>query len=1352
MSLGISQTSLILVIEVPALNVSAQLTFSIKPSQQNHILESIDDVVQVVISEFEDDLVSVDSEGTVGRLERLRKQAMSELEEWQMRLKVADEWRIKVERAAQQMNVMREEYFREIAILREQVYQKQAIESNGGTFIPMEMKTFDPRVYSIEDKSEATKKEIEEMQKVHAKSLKDQEKKFNARILMLQEQVATSKMLLSRKEAQMDKYLAKMGKDTKGGAAPPRPVAAASEQAEDTDLVKIDFIKEQAEDESPQKQVEVDPTLALERFKHHLTNKFGNLDDAMEQLKTMYTADKPMSTCDFKKWAGELDFSDKLDVPALFWLFTGKSMTNLVEILAHVSGKPLERKEPSIKSPSRAPGYTPRRNLIDKPGSRRISSDKGTKLTEEPFFSDDTDEENTPKETHSGRKANKRGMTAPSSLKIPQKKKADISVNTKVTMNCGIEAAFNTGDGQWHVGETMDRGTDAMPYEAAFGKKLVSRGCQSYIDGRMLDKAEDFFDEVAEANWDDLAGIVRDGKDGSEDTQEEEAEKDAPVGEAKTAADAASGGDEAAATAGEPGAAPAETNIAAVADTAVGVAAALPAAAVNEVAMRSTTSPPRGDVAIPSRRAIAAKVVTADAEVQCEMGEFLSKDADPVAVLAALQKYLSKDADPHDVNIEQLWEMAHEIEDKVPATRIRARKLSDEAPEDAANRALLDRIEGEIDIPGKSAKRGMAKTTSLAGVLSKHGVGLAGGIDLGDPENYPTQQHYSETQYRRPAGARPVNHHSAQKDDAGRPMSTAHSSRPGKLTVHLPVDTQRSSARSKTVQIGGVVGRTPQESPNDKSEGEEPLALGLGLPKAQKAVTARPLTARDETAALKEKAKRRWLEEVPQAPEPPQARTGADSPDFSALSPGWSGMTEPNFSPRNVPFERAAAESAEPERLSSSTRRKAATGIIRGRSNLAATTVSPVLEQGRDSRSLLEQGRDSRDSIGEAKHAEDDKIDCDLHDRKRKSSWDMSAEHSLSFGEEPQAPHMINLHSVISAASTTMSIDSEKGAPSQSTAGAGTRLPALGRQQERAQTAGGPRAAPQLMTLADDAAAEMRMAVSHSRAAASRAAVLDLRKTKPIQGPAVRGPGFYDPEVAFDSEQERISYGTHEYLSSRPGTKEASSRPGTKEAVARSATKEAREESEKPQKRRPSGGASPSFAAAPMVTAIKLPASPMSASSNASPSASSTATPKGRIRSASREPPSRPASEQSTTQGYSASDAVDEEAPYDAGNARTRMETIESENLVALAHSRERAGSVLGGFVQVAMAGLAAAAQAVKGSASTSPTLAATTATGSNFGGGAITMPVIPNVRPPPSDDKAAGFKRKAPANSKFRS
>lgn len=195
------ETSLLVEISMPALQITESLNFKVKPSSQHKVLDCVEDLMHSISQDFTKSMLSVDKDSSERKMEHLRKRAMADMADWQAKLKLVDEWKIKVDRAATTMNRMRDAYFRELFHLREQVYQQNKAEKDGTQFQPSYALHFDPSEYHIDNEvQQLVADKVNLIQQEFETKIAEMDLKYSIRMNTLTESVKSTKIHLSRKE------------------------------------------------------------------------------------------------------------------------------------------------------------------------------------------------------------------------------------------------------------------------------------------------------------------------------------------------------------------------------------------------------------------------------------------------------------------------------------------------------------------------------------------------------------------------------------------------------------------------------------------------------------------------------------------------------------------------------------------------------------------------------------------------------------------------------------------------------------------------------------------------------------------------------------------------------------------------------------------------------------------------------------------------------------------------------------------------------------------------------------------------------------------------------------------------
>eukprot|EP00931_Biecheleriopsis_adriatica_P096966 TRINITY_DN7071_c0_g1_i4.p1 TRINITY_DN7071_c0_g1~~TRINITY_DN7071_c0_g1_i4.p1 ORF type:complete len:1365 (-),score=275.22 TRINITY_DN7071_c0_g1_i4:119-4213(-) len=200
-------TVLLMSVEVPAMKLCTQATFALKPSSLQGVYDCVVDLLHTVAEERSDDFLGLDMDSNLRKLETVRKRCIAQVDELVAEVKLVQEWKDKVKRAGDTMNRMRDAYYRELFHLREQVYQKKKADEDKQEFHPTYSLHFDPSEYTMEDQVAklVSEKTALMKQELETKAKQIEAKNF-ARLQAVNQQLATVKMVLARKE----KFIAQM--------------------------------------------------------------------------------------------------------------------------------------------------------------------------------------------------------------------------------------------------------------------------------------------------------------------------------------------------------------------------------------------------------------------------------------------------------------------------------------------------------------------------------------------------------------------------------------------------------------------------------------------------------------------------------------------------------------------------------------------------------------------------------------------------------------------------------------------------------------------------------------------------------------------------------------------------------------------------------------------------------------------------------------------------------------------------------------------------------------------------------------------------------------------------------------
>eukprot|EP00930_Biecheleria_cincta_P054988 TRINITY_DN41361_c0_g1_i1.p1 TRINITY_DN41361_c0_g1~~TRINITY_DN41361_c0_g1_i1.p1 ORF type:complete len:1374 (-),score=259.74 TRINITY_DN41361_c0_g1_i1:228-4349(-) len=615
-----ASTLLIVSFEVPALKLSAQATFTLKPSKQQAAFDWLTDFVQIVAQEREHDILGFDMEGSLMKLETLRKRATTYVDELLSEVKLIAEWKNKVTRAGQTMNRMRDAYYKELFHLREQVYQSKQAEKKGEQFIPAYAMHFDPTEYTMDDEVQklvAEKSEL--MRQEFEKKTKELEARQAARSKALKEQLENTRMLLSRKEDFIEKLKSSHGSESmmqemqdntssgfekeqrrslrtndKRATVDVGHLRGIAQISESGDLATL---KQAAKKDSP----ETTSSDSAKSWFSFLERRFGGVKQARKQIALKYKVEDTIGFNEFESLLNDLGYACQAP-KGLFMDFSGGKPFMKMEVLFEQTRPPIssiatvatvrsnarrmsaplvaqqtdlraiaesddgdEEERPPTKSetlpvhsrkgkrfsteaPSLKKSVSARRGSAPLPsldlqmdwgaGGMELEKPEKVQSDDEGGLSDGSDSGRSTQSASSccsdvssfsrmsGGKHGKRrhGRHRKSTHRKKEKTRSNAETLTELAVDTGMESAYSGPVNSIHcfrmlkLETSKDQGTMALPYEASFPKLAkVTRATQSQVDGRMLDKAMDFYDKVAEDNWNQLAGLmVDDEADGEE--------------------------------------------------------------------------------------------------------------------------------------------------------------------------------------------------------------------------------------------------------------------------------------------------------------------------------------------------------------------------------------------------------------------------------------------------------------------------------------------------------------------------------------------------------------------------------------------------------------------------------------------------------------------------------------------------------------------------------------------------------------------------------------------------------------------------------------------------------------------
>lgn len=396
-------TPLVISFEIPGLKLRSQVVLQLRPSRQQQVYEIMADLMHALADQLQDDVIDWDPDGSLRKLEHLKAKATSEVDEWQARLKLVDEWKHKVNRAAELMNRMRDSYYRELVHLREQVYQKRKVEREGGEFEPDYALHFDPGDFTLDEQvTKSVNLKVAILNQELQAKVKEVEQKYADRILMLEEQIQVTKMILSRKEKQLSKVMAQLMQEGDQAPLPDSPkdgdgdelqASRVGSTVEFPPLPAVVNCDKQAVDKMAGKRLqtvgrfvsianlevrEEPPETAL--WLEFLESKFGSPEQILAVMGETRNLDALLGYGDFQDLGNQLGMTNTDFKTLFFQLSHGEAFVPLRTLLAPNYQPPPSPVKPSLslKFPKDAAPAPAREKSIGRPArSRRMKTQAG---------------------------------------------------------------------------------------------------------------------------------------------------------------------------------------------------------------------------------------------------------------------------------------------------------------------------------------------------------------------------------------------------------------------------------------------------------------------------------------------------------------------------------------------------------------------------------------------------------------------------------------------------------------------------------------------------------------------------------------------------------------------------------------------------------------------------------------------------------------------------------------------------------------------------------------------------------------------------------------------------------------
>lgn len=183
--------NLLLHIECPSLGARSLLSFAIAPGGSlERVFEGINVAMESLAEALAEDLVAKDLACAPAKLEEYRTSASQKLEEWQARLKSADESLYRAERARTELKRMREAYHKEVTGLRQKLAGAHNADSLPGKEVG-EVQQFDPKLFMAQEEEEIRNLRLE---------LADTKKTLRRETTQMQEEITSLRDRLCTKD------------------------------------------------------------------------------------------------------------------------------------------------------------------------------------------------------------------------------------------------------------------------------------------------------------------------------------------------------------------------------------------------------------------------------------------------------------------------------------------------------------------------------------------------------------------------------------------------------------------------------------------------------------------------------------------------------------------------------------------------------------------------------------------------------------------------------------------------------------------------------------------------------------------------------------------------------------------------------------------------------------------------------------------------------------------------------------------------------------------------------------------------------------------------------------------------
>lgn len=267
----------LIMVELPAVGFRQHLKWTVKRSNLERISGVVADTLADLAQEMDNDLLHKDGDESELMMDHLRKIALSQLASWEVKLTEAAEIKGKGERSVLHLRTMREAYFKELNMYKEQIHLKTKAEAENKEFEPNHTTYFDPTEYVADDElSTLLKQKVTLME--HEHKLKSRE--LYEKIDSLTEQIKAKAFFLNAKDELITHVKEKAAEERRTSDLDPRRMR--TESRENTAEAMPDGMDPRLSSESPAAQAMLAGSAHREKRMRSLATSVGTNTDLFE--------------------------------------------------------------------------------------------------------------------------------------------------------------------------------------------------------------------------------------------------------------------------------------------------------------------------------------------------------------------------------------------------------------------------------------------------------------------------------------------------------------------------------------------------------------------------------------------------------------------------------------------------------------------------------------------------------------------------------------------------------------------------------------------------------------------------------------------------------------------------------------------------------------------------------------------------------------------------------------------------------------------------------------------------------------------------------------------------------------